>query len=191
MDENAAVQICDGYSAVVRSLLGRTTLSWYDKYTLTSFRAESNLSAEELARAFSEMDARLPEYVPTWIPEGFELVDEYRDGGSTAFVYLNTETEAVVLLEYYDRATIDSITGFLSDSDVIKEIEINGLKAVLGFTDSSGADYDPDSINNGTVLIWEDPEINIIFKIDGEISPEDAIKIAEGITSNINIQDNN
>ncbi len=181
IDENATVQVHDGYPAIAKTILGRTTLTWYDKYTLTSFKAESDLTLEELVQAFSGMDAHLPEYVPTWIPEGFDLVDEYRDKGSTTLAYMHQNTGDVLLLEYFDQAIIDSITGFMTEADIIEETEINGFRASLGYTDSSSDKYDPDSFNNGTVLVWLDTKTRIIFKVDGSICPEDAIKIAERI----------
>lgn len=181
IDENDTVQVHDGYPAIAKTVLGRTTLTWYDKYTLTSFKAESDLTLEELVQALSEMDAHLPEYVPTWIPEGFELADEYRDKGGASLTYMRPGTDELIGLDYFDYSNIDSFEGYMTDADVLKEIEINRHKGSLGYTDTSDGDYDPDNIYNGLMLMWVDSDKNIVFFIEGSISPETAIRFAEGI----------
>ena len=148
---------------------------------MLGFRAESDLPSEELIQAFSALDWHLPEYGPTWIPEGFELIDEYRDPANSAFIYYNAESGDVITFEYSDYGETDSLTGILTDADHLEAVFINGHKAVLGYTDPNSPDFDPSEINNGTDLTWADDDIMLIFSISGSPNRETILRFAESI----------
>ena len=157
-------------------------LKWYEPHNLLGFTVESNIAAEELIQAFSAMDIHLPEYAPTWIPEGFELVYEDRDPGSTTLTYMHTETGDIIGLDYYDYGNIDIFGGDLTEADVIENVSINGHKASLVYTDSTDPEYDTNNVFNGLVLIWVDNNSKMIFAIDSSLEKEEVIRFAESIT---------
>ena len=176
-----SVQVFYGYDTVLKESGNKTMLSWYEPTMLLGFKAESNLPAEELAQALSEVDWHLPEYVPTWIPEGFELLEEYRDPGCVGLTYILPETGDLLGLEYYDYGEMTSFTSFMTDADVIEEVVVNGFEASLGYTDLSSENYDPDNMYNGLTLVWTDTYKHLIFVVDGSIDRETAVKFAENL----------
>lgn len=183
IEKNGSVTLHHGYNALLTEGRNKTTLKWYEPQNMLGFSAESNIPADELIQAFSEMDIRLPEYEPTWIPDGFELVYENHGPTYTSLTYVNDETDGMIGFDYYDYGNEDSFTGLLTDADIIEETNINGYKATLAYTDKTSEVYDINNIYNGLALVWIDDEINIIFIVSGSISAENAIRFSESINT--------
>ncbi|MBQ2311879.1 MAG: hypothetical protein II185_04955, partial [Firmicutes bacterium] len=131
---NGSVTIYNGYNALLIERSNKTVLKWYEPQNMLGFSAESNLPAYELVQAFSQMDMHLPDFAPTWIPDGFELAYEYYGPGATSLTYIYPDTDGMIGLDYYDYGNTDSIGGDLTNSDIIEEITINGWKASLIYT---------------------------------------------------------
>ncbi|MBQ9825747.1 MAG: DUF4367 domain-containing protein [Firmicutes bacterium] len=182
MENDDTVVLYSGYNALLQESNNKCVLKWYEPHNLLGFTVESNIAAEELIQAFSAMDIHLPEYAPTWIPEGFELVYEDRDPGSTTLTYMHTETGDIIGLDYYDYGNIDIFGGDLTEADVIENVSINGHKASLVYTDSTDPEYDTNNVFNGLVLIWVDNNSKMIFAIDSSLEKEEVIRFAESIT---------
>ena len=159
----------------------KTSLKWYNPQNMLGFSAESNIPADELIQAFSEMDGHLPIFEPTWVPEGFELIIQEGDLGSTSYAYMHPTTGNVIVLQYYDYGNIDQFTGFFTEADVSEEISINGFRAILGYTDIGSPDYDPKNIYNGLSIIWVDDVNHLIFAVDSSIDRDESIMFAESI----------
>ena len=181
IEKNGSVSIWLDYKALLNEKTSKTSLEWYEPHNMLGFRAESDLPSEELIQAFSALDWHLPDYGPTWIPEGFELIDEYRDPGCASTTYYDPESGSMISLDYYDYGNTDVCNSYLTDADVIEDTEINGIKATVCYTNSSDPDYDPDSIYNGLVLIWVDDTRKLIFAIDSFSDIETTIRFAESI----------
>ena len=181
IEKNCSVTLYHGYNALLTESRNKTTLKWYNPQNMLGFSAESNIPANELIQAFSEMDGHLPDYEPTWVPEGFELIIQERDLGSTSFVYMQPSTSNIVALQYFDYGNEDTIGSELAKGDVIEEITINGWRASLIYTDSEDPNYDSDDPFNGLVLIWTDENNHLIFMVVGAVSKDTAVSFAESV----------
>jgi len=111
----------------------------------------------------------LPEYVITWIPDGFELVDEYEDETMYSAIYENKDMNLGFICDY--RIVVgETKSQFVFEEDTKSEfVSINGIIGEY-FYDEEAND-----------LIWIDAEKGIEFGINGNISKEDIIKIAESV----------
>ena len=111
----------------------------------------------------------LPEYEITWIPEGFELVEEYGDEDLAGEVYYNESKEYYIGIEYnyICGATLEEV---LFEGEAQSEkVTVNGMEA----------DYYYDETSN--VLVWIDKNDNVSFTINAQLSKEEIIRIAESI----------
>ena len=124
-----------------------------------------------------EQDGDLPNYEPTWLPEGYAWDREY--WGPTrdrTISYKNPyDDESWIWLDYMQITDKEIFyLGSLDKGTYDKEtVEINGLPGELyTYVD------DPDS---GT-LIWIDKHNCIVFLLGFDSGTEDAIRIAESVT---------
>ena len=124
-----------------------------------------------------EQNGDLPNYEPTWLPDGYERDREYygvirdkmtsyknldEDQSWSHFNYMQITDKQTYYLGSLDKGTYEKET-----------VEINGLPGELyTFLD------DPDS---GTI-IWIDKHNCIVFLLHFDSGTEDAIRIAESVT---------
>lgn len=124
-----------------------------------------------------EQNGDLPNYEPTWLPDGYEWDREYygvirdkmtsyknldEDQSWSHFNYMQITDKQTYYLGSLDKGTYEKET-----------VEINGLPGELyTFLD------DPDS---GTI-IWIDKHNCIVFLLHFDSGTEDAIRIAESVT---------
>ena len=123
-----------------------------------------------------EQDGDLPNYEPTWLPEGYELDREYWWPTRERTMHFENDHDAQrrVWFEYMqitDKQTISF--GNLDQGTYEKEtVEINGLPGELyTFVD------DPESGQ----LIWIDKRSCIVFQLYFHCEAEDALRIAKSV----------
>lgn len=123
-----------------------------------------------------ELDGELPNYEPTWLPEGYVWDREYSEPMLEKSInYRNLYDEQSWIWLHYIQIT-DKETYYLDSLDkgtYEKEtVEINGLPGELyTYLD------DPDS----GYLIWIDKHNCIVFLLGFDSGVEDAIRIAESV----------
>ena len=124
-----------------------------------------------------EQEGDLPNYEPTWLPEGCEVRSDYwgpaRDRsigynnpnaphGLLWFDYIQITDKEIYYLTSLDKGTYEK-----------EAVEINGLPGELyTFLD------DPDS----GIIIWIDKHNCIVFLLNFNSGAEDGLKIAESVT---------
>ena len=124
-----------------------------------------------------EQEGNLPNYEPTWLPEGYVLEQEYYGIVRDKMIsYNNLEEDQSWILFDYMRIT-DKEIYYLSSLDkgtYEKEtVEINGLPGELyTFLDEPDSGY----------LLWIDKRNCIVFLLNFDSGAEDAVKIAESVT---------
>lgn len=114
-------------------------------------------------------------YEPSWIPDGFSLVDNYQDSDYCLRIYANDTGEKMFSVEYTLMQHTSMSTTAQEYSEVVK-VDINGLPADLYI----GNEASPEK-----ALIWVDEANQIVFNIQGNISNEDIVHIAQSIILSI------
>ena len=124
-----------------------------------------------------EQEGELPNYEPTWLPEGY-VWDRTHDGivRDRMIDYKNPDNEQSWILFNYMQIT-DKEIYYLSSLDKgtyeVESIEINGMPGELyTFMDKPDKGY----------LLWIDKRNCIVFLLNFDIGAEDAVKIAESVT---------
>ena len=170
-EQFGTVQLANGYEAVLYEEDGLAKLVWYEKYNLISYWAESNLSGEELIAAFKEIEIHPPEYVPTWLPEGYELIDS-EDGSRTLdYIYMNQESGDIIMITIADYGIMSQMS-VLGEGEA-KDVEINGNEGAVSW---GGGLYE------GTTLFFIDKKENLVFVIQtGLTDPDIVVQIAESL----------
>lgn len=121
-----------------------------------------------------EEHVSLPEYVPQWLPEGFEVVFSNEMEHSRVTSYFNPEQGYGGFSFAYEVATGEArVTADTSGGDYTQEIvSINGMYGEL-FVEKNGA--------AGNMLIWIDEPRQVILTLDGFLSPQDMMHIAQNV----------
>lgn len=116
----------------------------------------------------------LPEYVPQWLPEGFEVVFSNKMEHSQVTSYFNPEQGYGGFSFAYEVATGEArVTADTSGGDYTQEIvSINGMYGEL-FVEKNGA--------AGNILIWIDEPQQVILSLHGFLSPQDMMHIAQSV----------
>ena len=114
-------------------------------------------------------------YEPSWIPDGFSLVDNYQDSDYCLRVYANDTGEKMFSVEYTLMQHTSMSTTAQEYSEVVK-VDINGIPADLYI----GNETSPEK-----ALIWVDEANQVVFNIQGNISNEDIVHIAQSLILSI------
>lgn len=116
----------------------------------------------------------LPEYVPQWLPEGFEVVFSNKMEHSQVTSYFNPQQGYGGFSFGYQVATGEArVTADTSGGDYTQEIvSINGMYGEL-FVEKNGA--------AGNMLVWIDEPRQVILTLYGFLSPQDMMHIAQNV----------
>lgn len=121
-----------------------------------------------LYQFFGEPTGGLHQYTIGWIPDGFELVDEFEFDGYRMYTYESEDESFSVSF----AAIEDGLTIEIGDAAFeMQDVFVNGLPATLYI------DIDDDSKN----LIWISKDGNVEVDMEGNISIEYLMQIAESI----------
>ena len=113
-------------------------------------------------------------YEPTWLPEGFALVDrDHSDEfGFDYYYYENKETGQIIVIDItFMKNGAMTITPQETGEPTV--CDVNGIRA----------DFYPaeDEISTTQALIWIDEGAATVFIIEGDIPEQDILHIARGI----------
>ena len=123
-----------------------------------------------------EQEGDIPNYEPTWLPEGYVLERTYdgivrdrmmdyknldKDQSWILFSYMHIPDKEIYYLSSLDKGTYE-----------VENVEINGMPGELyTFVDEPDSGY----------LLWVDKQGCIVFLLDFNSGAEDAVKIAESV----------
>lgn len=170
-----AIAACLMCVVVITALIGTVAIA-----TETGLRWRVWYRENEVTWLFKdgmEQEGELPNYEPTWLPEGYELSSDY--WGPTrdrSIGYKNKNDErSLIWFHYLQIADKDTYHLGSLDKDTYEaeSIEINGLPGELyTLVDEPDSGY----------LLWIDKHNCIVFLLDFDSGAEDAVKIAESVT---------
>ena len=175
---NAMATVRRWVAAIILMILfGATTVLAVDSEARASFfdwvrkLYENSIIYEFFGKAPED---GLPSYEMGWVPEGYEMVDEYRDNIGHSVVYQKGEDEAAVFVLNYHLRQEGEIYEIILDKEKYEtsQVIINGQNGDLYLA------LDGTETNQ---LVWIDDERGIIFSLNGFLNQQDIMHIAEGL----------
>ena len=130
-----------------------------------------------LCKARSYLVGRMPQYEPLWVPEGYVLNGTFSDEEREKHMsYVNTHVPtdyiSITYTQIVGEYKLDLYTLPIGSYER-HEITVNGLTGQL---------YLYTDMRSGGVLIWQDEENRILFRMNfPDKDPSDAIKMANSI----------
>ena len=171
----SAAAACLVFALVITALIATDAFA-----TETGLRWRVRYRENEVTWLFKdgiEQEGDIPNYEPTWLPEGYVL-DRTYDGivRDRMIDYKNLDKDQSWILFNYMHIN-DKETYHLGSLDKgtyeVESIEINGMPGELyTFVDEPDSGY----------LLWIDKRNCIVFLLNFDIGAEDAVKIAESVT---------
>ena len=170
-----AIAACLIFVLVITTLIGTVAIA-----TETGLRWRVRYRENEVTWLFKdgiEQEGELPNYEPTWIPEGYELSSDYWGPTRDRSIGYKSKNDNQNLIWFHYLQIADKDTYHLGNLDKgtyeAESIEINGLPGELyTFVDEPDSGY----------LLWIDKRGCIVFLLDFDSGAEDAIRIAESVT---------
>lgn len=154
------------------------TLVWTDEYNGILCWITADLSVEELVRIAGSVElvdlnqAAIENtvFLPTWVPEGYELTTGPEPGEGGHMIYQN-EMGLIIFISY-----------FFDTENYIAQVELDGVELLTATVNGIPADFFYDEKENeSSVLVWHDEEIGVMFSISAPLPQEDIIRVAESI----------
>lgn len=115
-------------------------------------------------------------YACTWLPDGMEVVD--MDVSDTSgYVVYTSENDGFAVLSYNYMHSGTAAYLFPSEEKELihSELELNGMHADI---------YEESGEKNSCFIIWFDETNQISFDINGNLSREEIIRMAESVQKN-------
>lgn len=111
----------------------------------------------------------LPDYTPTWLPDGFEEQEHHKDDQRSSWYYVSGSDFIVIEVDVYHSGTVLSLIG---DHSGCEEVNVNQFIAL--FVPANGAS----SVSN---LVWIDEQNGLIFSVGSTLEKSVMLHIAESI----------
>ncbi len=112
-------------------------------------------------------------YEPTWLPEGFVLVERKHSDevGRDYYYYENAETGQILVIDI-DFVKNGAMTITPQGTGQPSVYDVNGIQADF---------YPADEFSTTQALIWIDEDNATVFSVEGNIPVQDILHIARGI----------
>lgn len=112
-------------------------------------------------------------YEPTWLPEGFALVDRKHSDevGRDYYYYENAETGQILVIDISFTKN-GAMTIAPQGTGQPSVYDVNGIQADF---------YPEDEFSTTQALIWIDEDNATVFSVEGNIPAQDILHIARGI----------
>ena len=111
----------------------------------------------------------LPDYTPTWLPDGFDEQERHKDDLRSSWYYVSGSDFIVIEVDVDNSGTVLSLIG---DHSGYEEVHVNQFTAL--FVPANGAS----SISN---LVWIDEQNGLIFSVGSTLEKSVMLHIAESI----------
>ena len=111
----------------------------------------------------------LPDYTPTWLPEGFEEQEHHKDDLRSSWYYVSGSDFIVIEVDAYHSGTVLSLIG---DHSGYEEVHVNQFTALFVPTDGNSG------ISN---LVWIDEQNWLMFSVGSTLEKSVMLHIAESI----------
>lgn len=118
----------------------------------------------------------IPSYQPSWLPEGFVVMDNYHDAGTCGAFYLNEKTGDSISFEcIFTENTSASI--IVQDYDTKEPVVIGGIE---------GYYYSEGKSSKDKTIVWADETANIVFSVRSSLDKDTLLRIARSISMDKN-----
>ena len=111
----------------------------------------------------------LPDYTPTWLPDGFQEREHYKDDQRSSSYFVSGSDFIVIEIDIYHNGTLLSLIG---DHSGYEEVSVNQFTAL--FVPANG----DSGISN---LVWIDEQNGLVFSVDSTLEKSVMLHIAESI----------
>ena len=111
----------------------------------------------------------LPDYAPTWLPEGFEEQEHHKDDQRSSWYYVSGSDFIVIEVDVYHSGTVLS---FIGDRSGYEEVHVNQFTALFVPADGNSG------ISN---LVWIDEQNGLMFSVGSTLEKSVMLHIAESI----------
>lgn len=117
-----------------------------------------------------QLETDLPQYTLSYLPGGYEFVFSEDLITSYYWEYRNTEQDKLYLCCFYAQQGV--LLTIMTENMEISEVQVNG---------EPGLFYQSLRPEKSSALVWADEESDTTFQLDGFLSKEEMLKIAEGV----------
>ena len=117
----------------------------------------------------------LPDYAPTWLPEGFALMEEHEDAAIKRLLYSDGQS-GLILFEYGYMTGNTEIALLGENRPEYETLTVQGMTAHFYASGNGSAAAD---------LICFDEERNVFFSLNGNLEKSIILHIAESISLSI------
>ena len=140
--------------------------------SVVSWMKESSVGRTNFRFSGEEETGRLPNYRPTWLPEGFELAEEHETKRTHTSIYRNKDG-VVMIIRWHSMSDGSAMTIIdLGESYEKTSVQINGMYGEMSIC-SSGDDTN--------YLWWIDEEHNTFLYLETAEEETIILHIAESI----------
>lgn len=150
-------------------------LVWEDPENQLLFSIKAFVSEADLIRIaesflpVNEVRQKPTLYCPSWNPDGFELDYSEKIAGGEAYIYRGPEKKSILFS--YEEASTSCVLAAEAEGYEQKKAVINGCSADLYLSPT------PDETS---LIVWVNQE-DTLFYINGHLSEEELIQMAEGV----------
>ncbi len=111
----------------------------------------------------------LPDYAPTWLPDGFEEQEHYNDEQQSCWYYVSGSDYIVIEIDVYHSGMLLSLIG---DHSGYEEVNVGQFTALFVPADADSG------ISN---LMWVNEQDGLIFSVHSTLEKSVMLHIAESI----------
>jgi hypothetical protein len=136
-----------------RNAIFNALIEWREKYAEIRFEDQCKIAESS--------------YMPTYLPEGYELHSSNTIGNSLMIIYMNEAGHRII----FEQKPTDSGTALIDNENTdFSEIELGGKTAYL---------FNVNDENEMRVLIWQSN--GYVFQLTSQLSPDEMVKIGASI----------
>ena len=151
-------------SPTVRAAVVRWVTEWYETHVVYRFSGE-------------QLSGEMPQYEITNLPEGY-AVDvskriEWPEYISFTYHNSNEENDQGIIFDYTYMSQ-GGVADFVTEDSETISVTVNGLEGEMFLTD--------DWENARNTITWFDPQTNIQFSLNANVSQDDILHIAESVS---------
>ena len=146
-----------------------SSLVWVDRDTGILFWISAPLTSEELIKVAESVEAVNLVYSLGWVPEGYEWFDSHCDVPEI-IKYHNQDGDMLLLSIHKGNESI-KLQVQLTEGNLYKQISVSGVPADLYLN----------TIGGNSILIWMDEEDGLVFVLNGPLTEEELIQVAEHV----------
>lgn len=113
--------------------------------------------------------AERAQYELSWLPEGYVLLDTIPEEDCESSFYINASGQLLKFFYYYETEYGPYIKG---DEHIHKTATVGNYTADI---------YLSLNADNGSVIVWVDPESGVLFHISATVSEDELIQLAASV----------